>query len=110
LAILLVWPLRRMKTTMDLPVTPRFFYFSAIPADRHVVRRDLKKGGGIWDHRAAILCLAAGGVAVVHSHLFLVSKRKGIRLTTAVLVCAAFLVSFGPWGSAGVSLTASAIG
>ena len=57
---------------------------------------------GITEQRYFVLALAFWLLYI--ALYFLLSKRKTIRLIPLSLCVLAFLVSFGPWGAAGVSL------
>ena len=103
LAILLVWPLREEENNKWISGYSRFFYFALFPLIILLFIAILKRVGayGITELRYFVLLLAAWLLFV--AVYFLVSKRKNIQLIPLSLCVAAFLVSFGPWGSAGVS-------
>jgi len=104
LAMLLVWPLREDENNKWISGYARFFYFALFPLIVMLFIAIFKRMGayGITELRYFVLLLAMWLLFIVV--YFLVSTRKSIRLVPLSLCVAAFLVSFGPWGSAAVSL------
>jgi hypothetical protein len=104
LAILLVWPLSADDNNKWISGYSRFFYFALFPLIVMLFIAIFQRlaAYGITELRYFVLLLAMWLLFV--AIYFLVSKRKSIRLIPLSLCVLAFLVSFGPWGAAGVSL------
>jgi hypothetical protein len=104
LTILLVWPLREEENDKWISGYSRFFYVALFPLIVMLFMAIWKRVAayGITELRYFVLLLAMW--LLIMAFYFLLSKRKSIRLIPLSLCVAAFLVSFGPWGSAGVSL------
>jgi hypothetical protein len=104
LAILLLWPLREEENNKWVSGYSRFFYFALFPLIIMLFIAIWKRVSayGITELRYFVLLLAAWLLFI--AVYFSVSKRKNIQLIPLSLCVAAFLVTFGPWGSAGVSL------
>jgi len=104
LAILLVWPLREEESNKWISGYSRFFYMALFPLIILLFIAIWKRVAayGITELRYFVLLLAMW--LLVMAVYFLFSKRKSIWLIPLSLCVTAFLVSFGPWGAAGVSL------
>jgi len=105
LAILLVWPLRDEKDNRWISGYSRFFYFALFPLIILLGFAIWKRVAsyGVTEQRYFVLVLAFWLLYI--ALYFLLSKRKTIRLIPVSLCVLAFLISFGPWGAAGVSLS-----
>jgi Domain of unknown function (DUF4153) len=104
LAILLAWPLRGAESDKWISGYSRFFYLALFPLIVLLLIAIWKRVAvyGITELRYFGLLLALWLLCM--ALYFLLSKRKSIRVIPLSLCVAAFLVSFGPWGAAGVSM------